>query len=95
MHKWGNFGLYWRGWKTVGSAPIKKRFTVSRSGEAGVLLCRSRGQKGNPLKTYKWVSLQSAAPIDKLTDEQIKAALDVALARKGLTNANSDSTADL
>ena len=25
-HKWGNFGLYWCGWKTVGSAPIEKSF---------------------------------------------------------------------
>ena len=47
------------------------------------------------LKTYKWVSLQSAAPIDELTDEQIKAALDAGLARKGLTKVNSDGTADL
>ena len=46
-------------------------------------------------KTYKWVSLQSVAPIDKLTDEQIKAALDAGLARKGLTKVNSDGTADL
>lgn len=46
-------------------------------------------------KTYKWVSLQSVAPIDKLTDEQIKAALDAALARKSLTKVNSDGTADL
>jgi hypothetical protein len=46
-------------------------------------------------KTYKWVIFKNAAPIDKLTDEQIKAALDAALARKGLTNVNSDGTADL
>jgi hypothetical protein len=24
MHKWGNFGLYWCGWKTVGSAPARR-----------------------------------------------------------------------
>ena len=46
-------------------------------------------------KTYKWVIFKNAAPIDKLTDEQIKAALDAALARKGLTNVKSDGTADL
>ena len=26
-------------------------------------------------KTYKWITLKSEAPIDKLTDEEIKAAL--------------------
>ena len=46
-------------------------------------------------KTYKWIALKSVAPIEKLTDEQIKAALDTALARKGLTKVDSDSTVDL
>jgi hypothetical protein len=41
-------------------------------------------------KTYKWVTMMSAAPIDKLTDEQIKAALDAGLARKGLTKVDTD-----
>ena len=27
-HKWGNFGLWWCGWQTVGSAPDENRFTV-------------------------------------------------------------------
>jgi hypothetical protein len=45
-------------------------------------------------KTYKWVTMMSEAPIDKLTDEQIKATLDSALARKGLTKVDSDN-ADL
>jgi len=27
-HKWGNFGLCWCGWQTVGSAPEENRFTV-------------------------------------------------------------------
>ena len=44
-------------------------------------------------KTYKWVIFKNAAPIDNLTDEQIKAAVDSALARKGLTKVNSDGTA--
>src|SRR5215469_5285432 len=35
-------------------------------------------------KTYTWVTMISEAPIDKLTDEQIKASLDAGLARKGL-----------
>ena len=45
-------------------------------------------------KTYKWVTMMSEAPIDKLTDEQITAALDAGLARKGLTKVDSDN-ADL
>lgn len=35
-------------------------------------------------KTYKWITLNSEAPIDKLTEGQMKAALDAGLARKGL-----------
>ena len=46
-------------------------------------------------KTYKWVTLKSEAPIDELTDEQIKAALNAALTRKGLTKVDGDSAADL
>jgi hypothetical protein len=45
-------------------------------------------------KTYKWVYFKSVAPIDNLTDEQIKAAVDAALAHKGLTRVDVD-TADL
>ena len=46
-------------------------------------------------KTYKWVTLKSEAPIDELTDQQIKAALDAAFARKGLTKEDGDGAADL
>ena len=46
-------------------------------------------------RTYKWVTLKSAAPIEGLTDEQIEAALGAALARKGLTKVEGDSAADL
>ena len=45
-------------------------------------------------KTYKSVTLKNAAPVDDLTDKQIKAALDAALAQKGLTKVDGD-TADL
>ena len=45
-------------------------------------------------RTYKWVTMMMEAPIEKLTDEQIKAALDAAFARKGLTKVDGDS-ADL
>jgi hypothetical protein len=41
-------------------------------------------------KTYKWITLKSEAPIDELTDEQIKAALAAALAQKGLTKTDGD-----
>ena len=41
-------------------------------------------------KTYKWIDLKSEAPIEKLTDAQIKAALDAVLARKGLTKVDTD-----
>lgn len=46
-------------------------------------------------KTYKWITLESVAPIEGLTDEQIKAALGAALTRKGLTKVEGDSAADL
>jgi hypothetical protein len=45
-------------------------------------------------KTYKWVTLKNAAPVDDLTDKQIKAALDAALTAKGLARIDGD-TADL
>jgi hypothetical protein len=45
-------------------------------------------------KTYKWITLKSEAPIDKLTDDQIKASLDAGLARKGLKKVDTDN-ADL
>ena len=43
-------------------------------------------------KTYKWVSLEGAVPPQGLTDEQIKAAFDAALAKKGLTKVESETT---
>ena len=46
-------------------------------------------------RTYKWVTLKSEAPIDELTDEQIKAPLNAAFARKGLTKVDGDSATDL
>jgi hypothetical protein len=45
-------------------------------------------------KTYKWVTIKNAPQVDDLTDKQIKAALDAALAQKGLTKVDGD-TADL
>jgi len=46
-------------------------------------------------RTYKWVTLKSEAPIDELTDEQIKAAWTAAFARRGLTKVDGDSGTDL
>ena len=70
-----------------------------------LVTCRGLGQDVNyevdtnadfsKFKTYKWVSLENpAAPIDNLTDEQIKAAVDATLAKKGLVKSTGD-TADL
>jgi len=46
-------------------------------------------------KTYKWITLQNESPIDKLTDEQIKATLDAAFSQKGLRKVEGDGSADL
>jgi len=45
-------------------------------------------------KTYKWVVLNGAPPLSDLVDRQIKEALDVELAKKGLSKVDNDS-ADL
>jgi hypothetical protein len=45
-------------------------------------------------KTYRWIAIQNVGAIDNLTNEQIKAAVDAALALKGLTKVDVD-TADL
>jgi hypothetical protein len=45
-------------------------------------------------KTYKWVAMKGAAPLSDLVDKQIKSAVDVELAKKGLTVTEAD-TADL
>jgi len=45
-------------------------------------------------KTYKWVAIEGAEKPDQIVDGQIKAAIDAALAGKGLTKATGDA-ADL
>ena len=45
-------------------------------------------------KTYKWVQIKGADPIDQITDGQLKSAVDQELATKGLTKTEGD-TADL
>ena len=45
-------------------------------------------------KTYKWVALKGAAPLNDLVDKQVKASIDAELGRKGLTKATGEE-ADL
>jgi hypothetical protein len=45
-------------------------------------------------KTYKWVSIKDAMQPDQLIDQQIKAAIDAELAKKGLSKTDDDK-ADL
>jgi hypothetical protein len=45
-------------------------------------------------KTYKWVVLKDATPVNDITDKEIKSAIDAQLAAKGLTKVDTD-TADL
>jgi hypothetical protein len=45
-------------------------------------------------KTYKWVPIKGAAPLNELTDRQVKAALDTELSKKNLTLSSTDA-ADL
>lgn len=41
-------------------------------------------------KTYKWVVLKGATPVDDLVDKQIKEAIDAQLATKGLSKVEGD-----
>src|SRR5258706_2546896 len=43
------------------------------------------------LRTYKWVTIKDAAPVNDITDKQIIAAVDAELATKGLTKVGDDS----
>ena len=45
-------------------------------------------------KTYKWVPIKSAQPVNDLVESQIKSTVDAELAKKGLTKTDADS-ADL
>lgn len=45
-------------------------------------------------KTYKWVAIKGATPVDDLTDKQIKSSIDAQLATKGLSKVDGDN-ADL
>ncbi|MGC1298685.1 MAG: DUF4136 domain-containing protein, partial [Alloacidobacterium sp.] len=41
-------------------------------------------------KTYKWVVLKGATPVDDLSDKQIKEAIDAQLTAKGLSKVEGD-----
>jgi len=45
-------------------------------------------------KTYKWVAIKDAGPVDQLTDQQLKGAIDAQLAQKGLMKTEAEN-ADL
>jgi Domain of unknown function (DUF4136) len=42
-------------------------------------------------KTYKWVAIKGAQPVDDLIDKQIKETIDTELATKGLSKVDSDN----
>jgi hypothetical protein len=42
-------------------------------------------------KTYKWVQIKDVAQPDQLTDQQLRAAIDVELMKKGLTRTEDDN----
>jgi Domain of unknown function (DUF4136) len=48
-------------------------------------------------KTYRWVAIKGASQLSDLTDRQVKAAIDIELSKKGLTQVDADGgqTADL
>jgi hypothetical protein len=43
-------------------------------------------------KTYKWVTIKDGLQLDDLTAEQLRATVDVELAKKGLTKSNAEKT---
>ena len=45
-------------------------------------------------KTYKWVNIKEIIPLDSLSDQDIKSAVDAELAKKGLAKTEADD-ADL
>jgi hypothetical protein len=62
---WGNFGLCWCGWRTVGSAADENRFTVSRTSEKGVLWCRFRAGRTPRRCSIAAEALTRSVPVSK------------------------------
>ena len=50
------------------------------------------GQDFSKFKTYKWVKIQGAQDINQLAEDQLKAAVDAELAKKGLQKTESDDS---
>jgi len=65
-------------------------FCVSRAAAQSVVYSDKRADFYN-YKTYKWVPLPDAAPLDELTAEQLTGTLEMELAKKGLSKTQSDS----
>jgi hypothetical protein len=53
-----------------------------------------QGTDFSKFKTYKWVTIKGAEQLDTMMDNQIKAAIDVELAKKGLNKTDGEK-ADL
>jgi hypothetical protein len=52
------------------------------------------GQEFSKFRTYKWVKISGAQEVNQLAEQQLKAAVDAELVKKGLQKTDSD-TADL
>ena len=48
------------------------------------------GTDFSKFKTYKWVDVDKGAKVNQMVEQQIKAAIDAELAKKGLTKTESD-----
>lgn len=53
-----------------------------------------KGTNFSQFKTYRWIQIKDAGPVDQLTDQQLKGAIDAELAKKGLTRTENEK-ADL
>ena len=53
-----------------------------------------KGANFSAFKTYKWVKVKDAAPVNQLVEQQLVSAIDAELAKKGLTKTDDDK-ADL
>lgn len=63
---------------------------------AGTAFCQSvntnylPGTDFSKYHSYKWVTVDGAQPVDQITDQQIKAAIDKQLTAKGFTRKDAD-----
>ena len=49
-----------------------------------------KGTDFSKFKTYKWVAIKGATPVDDIMDKQIKEGIDAQLATKGLSKVEGD-----